>query len=269
MFGVRTRQYQRFVHTEVVLAALFFVGSARGQWPAPPGVTAAFDLQSPSVTLHEPVAIEFSLRNQSAEVVTIDLGYGREGNFQFEIIQPDGSTFSPPPLPRHEGITRLPELSIPAGETYRQKLILNKWCPFSKPGDYRIGVTLRSVIRRGPGAHSEIVFSQELALRIGERDPKHLNEVCANLAKDGMSSNAQTALDAVGLLSYVQDVIAVPYLARLCREGPLVAITKSIALDGLMRIAKAEGPKNVISHLGPKDREQERQLRAWFGSSPP
>jgi len=254
---------------EVFLAAILFAGSAGGKPQATPSVTAAFALQGPTSTLHEPVAIEFSLHNQLGEEASIELGYDREGNFEFKIIQPDGSTVSPPPLPVHEGITRHHEVTMPAGETYRQRLILNKWYPFSKPGNYRIGVTLKAIIRRGSGAPAKTEFSQDLALKIGERDPKRLNKICTNLAKDGMSSNAQTALDAAGLLSYVPDVIAVPYLARLTREGPFVVVTKSMAFDGLVRIARAEGSDNVISRLGPEDHELARQLKAWFAPSPP
>jgi hypothetical protein len=219
--------------------------------------------------LHEPVAIELSLHNQLAEEVTIELGYNREGNFQFKIIQPDGSSVSPPPLPRHEGITRHQELSMSVGEVCEQQVILSKWYPFSKPGNYRIDVTLKAVVRRGSAAPARIEFSQQLALKVGEHDPNRLKQVCTTLANDGMSSNAETALDAAELLSYVRDVIAVPYLARLTREGPFLPVTKAIAFDGLVRIAKAEGPRNVMSHLGPEDRELKRRLETWFGSPPP
>jgi hypothetical protein len=269
MFGVGTRLRERLVWTEVFLAIFVCVGSAGGRSIVPPGFTIAFTLANSTVTLHEPVPIEFSLDNESRGEVTIELGYNREGNVQFEIITPGGSAVSPPPLRRHGGISRYPELTLPVGQRYHQQLILEKWYVFPKPGDYRITVTLKATIRTGSSAPSPIEFAQQLAVKVDPRDPRRLAQVCARLAQSARSSDAETVLDAARLLSYADDVVAVPYLARLTREGPFLPIKKTIAFDGLVRIAKAQGPENVISHLGPEDRELRRELSEVFRLPPP
>jgi hypothetical protein len=75
-------------------------------------------------------------------------------------------------------------------------------------------------------------------------------------------TNAETALDAAKSLSYVEDVVAIPYLARLTREGASVVVTKDIALRGLGRVASVLGVETVVSRLSPEDRKLEPEIRA-------
>lgn len=268
MFAIRTRAQERLIQAGLSLVVLILVETTNGKCQVQAGVSAAFTLRSSTVSLHEPVAINFSLSNHLGEEATLDLGYDREGNFHFAIVQPNGTSISPPPPPRHEGISLHNELTLLPGDTYTQQLILTRWFPFNRAGNYRIGVTLTAVSSKKSGAPAKLAFSKDLILKVGERDVKRLKGVCANLAKNAMSSNAKTALDAARLLSYVQDIIAVPYLARLTRQGPFVVVTRTIAFYGLTRIAQADGLENVISRLGPDDRDLIPQLKGAIRLSP-
>jgi hypothetical protein len=225
-------------------------------------VEVSFALQSSSVTLHEPVVVNLSIHNGLAEEASIDFGYDREGNFDFSIVQPDGSTIRLPRLPRRNGMSRLAQLQLRSGETYGQKLLLNKWYAFSEPGDYRILLTLATAVSENSGVPAKAEFSQQLTLVVGERDEKRLEELCEGLARAAMMTNAETALDAAKSLSYVEDVVAIPYLARLTREGASVVVTKDIALRGLGRVASVLGVETVVSRLSPEDRKLEPEIRA-------
>jgi hypothetical protein len=233
------------------------------------GVDVSLALQSSSVTLHEPVVVNLSIHNDLAEEASIDLGYDREGNFEFSIVQPDGSTVRPPHLPRHNGISRIGKVRLRPAETYWQRLLLNKWYPFSIVGNYRVVLTLATAVGKNSGPLAKAEFSQQLTLEVGERDEKRLESVCEGLTRAAMLTNADTALDAAKSLSYVEDVVAVPYLARLTRQGPFVVVTKYIALQGLGRVARVQSVETVVSRLSPEDRKLEPEIRAaaWQPSS--
>ena len=212
MSSVGTRLRDRYV----VLSASFVLGmSVCGMCEGPRGVTISFALQNSSVTLHEPVVVDVSIHNDLADEVSVDLGYDREGNFKFSILQSDGSMTRPQDLPWRNGISRPGQLQLPPGQTHWQRLLVDKWYAFSKPGSYGIALTLVTTIRKNSGPPAKAEFSEQLTLKVKERDEKRLEQVCEHLSTAAMLMNAETALDAAHALSYVQDVVAVPYLARL------------------------------------------------------
>lgn len=227
------------------------------------GVAASFALQSSSVSLHEPVVVYMVIHNGLAEKANVDLGYDREGALEFSLVQPDGSTSTAPHLRRRQGISRLPELSLGPDETYWQELVLNEWYPFSKPGNYKIQMRLDTAIGKDSTVPAMTEFSQDLYLQVGPLDEQRLEKVCEGLASAAMQMNAETALDAARSLSYFDDAVAVPYLARLTRHGPYAVVTKNVALQGLGRIAHSEGVEAVISRLTPEDRKWEAEIKAW------
>lgn len=262
MSSVRASFRVSFGRYVILLATLVLSPSMWGWCQGAQEVAVLFGLRRSSVTLHEPVTAYFSIHNNLAEDVALDLGYDRESNFELSIIQPDGSTVRAPHLPPRGGMSRLPELSLRRGETYWQELLLNKQYPFSKAGNYGIGITLVTTIRKKSGGVGKAEFSQELSLDVGERDEQRLEEVCERLTRTAMLTNAEAALDAARSLSYVEDPVAVPFLARLTRQGPFVAVARGIALHGLARIARVEGVENVVSRLSPEDRKLEPEIKA-------
>jgi hypothetical protein len=265
VYNNRTRGPVRISGSAMLLTALFFGGASRGERQGQGEMAVSFDLRSPSVTLHEPVLGNLSVHNGMTDDVSVDLGYDREGALEFSIVQPDGSTVTLPRVPRRNGASRVPELSLQQGETYVQELVLNKWYPFNKPGSYTIRVRLVTTIRSGSDAPVKAEFSQEMSLQVGERDEQRLENVCKDLAAAAMQTNAETALGAAHSLSYVEDVVAVPYLVRLTKQGPFKVVTKNIALEGLGRIARSEGLDAVMSRLSPEDQKWEAVIKAEAG----
>ena len=78
---------------------------------------------SSQVSLHEPIQLHLSIRNESSEEVQINLGANRQGNFTFVVTDPDGSrTYLPEchggwcstPL-RFEGMGRISRISLAPG----------------------------------------------------------------------------------------------------------------------------------------------------------
>jgi hypothetical protein len=262
MHSARTQLANTFSRASILVAALVLRALVSGQCQGQDILAVSVTLQNPTVTLHEPVVANLFVHNGGAEETRVDLGYDREGALEFSIVQPDGSTVKVPRLRRHEGISRLPELSLQPGEAYYQELLLNKWYMFSKPGSYRILMRLATTIRSGTGVPEKAEFSQELALQVDARDEKRLERACEKLAAAATSASTETALDAARALSYVEDLVAVPYLARLTKEGSFKVYTRNIALEGLGRIARSEGLDAVISRLSPADSKWEPEISA-------
>lgn len=130
-------------------------------------------------------------------------------------------------------------------------------------------MTLSTAVGKDSGVPAKAEFSQQLTLEVGDRDEKRLDEVCERLMRAAMLMNAETALDAAKSLSYVEDVVAIPYLARLTRQGPFVVVTKDIALGGLGRVARALSVETVVLRLSPEDRKLEPEIRAAAWESSP
>jgi hypothetical protein len=269
MSNVGTHLRASFARRTILLASLVLGPSVWGLCQGQEGVDVSLALQSSSVTLHEPVVVNLSIHNDLAEEASIDLGYDREGNFEFSIVQPDGSTIRPPHLARRNGMSSLSQLQLQPGETYWHRLLLNKWYPFSKAGNYRVVLTLTTAVGKNSGVPTKAEFSQQLTLEVGERDEKRLESVCERLTRAAMQTNAETALDAAKSLSYVEDVVAIPYLSRLTRQGPFVVVTRNIALLGLGRVGRVQSVETVVSRLSPEDRKLEPEIRAavWQPSS--
>ena len=262
MHSARTQLPNTLSSAAIVVAALILCSLVSGQCQEQGILAVSVSLQNPTVTLHEPVVANLFIHNGGAEEALVDLGYDREGALEFSIVQPDGSTVTAPRLRRRQGISRLTELSLPPGEAYYQELLLNKWYPFGKPGNYRILMKLPTTVSEGRGAPSKADFAQELALQVGPRDERRLEKACENLVAAAMLTNAETVLDAAHALSYVEDVVAVPYLVRLTKQGPFKVVTTNIALEGLGRIARSEGLEAVTSRLSPEDRKWEPEISA-------
>ena len=144
-------------------------------------------------------------------------------------------------------------MSLSSPWTYAQDLLLNEWYGFDQPGDYRLEIGLGGPIRGDSGAAVEDSPPQEIDLSISLRNPELLARRCQELTDKAISPDAESALAAAKALSYVADLIAVPYLGKLTRSGPFVVVVRGIAIDGLNRIATAEGAQTVVSHLAAED----------------
>ncbi|MGH9358136.1 MAG: hypothetical protein ACRD1O_03045, partial [Terriglobia bacterium] len=103
-----------------------------------------------------------------------------------------------------------------------------------------------------PASHPEAgavlvegIRSQDLRLHIGPRDPARLKEVCRSLAQTALTPSSDWR-DALLALSYVPDLVAVPFLERVALRSESL---RAAAVEGLARIANIQGMNKVISSL--------------------
>ena len=216
------------------------------------GVAISFVPDRLVLSLYQPVILYFTARNTLSEAVTLDLGWNRVGKFVVTILTPNGLTVHPVPR-RRGGISRAPEVLLAPGDSYSQELLLNQWYSFDKPGNYRLDVQFVGSLHSDGERVGEGPSQREIPLGISPRNPAVLAKTCHQLATRAVSANAQSALAAAEALGYVVDLVSVPYLGRLTRPGLPVPIVKSIALEGLNRIAAMYGTRPVVSALESQD----------------
>jgi len=241
------RIQSRFVWCVVLLASDLALCPAIPGRPAPTaGVTISFTTPESKVSLHEPVYIQFSIRNGLDEDVRFDMGLDGKHNFEFSVKKPDGSLIRIPPKPYPAYVSGNPAERAPLapGKTFTKKLLLNEWYEFPAPGRYvleaELGGQVETVSGR-PIAHP----AQQIPIQVTPRDRKHLMSVCEELRKGAMNANAWEASKAAFALSYVDDPIAVPYLGRVLKES---FAGKLEAISGLARIGTPEAAQLLTSY---------------------
>ena len=215
-------------------------------------VVTKFKLNSPTITLHEPVVMNFTILNVLRNSIQFDLGNNRKGNFQFAVTTPQGEKI---PLPRiiEDGLTRVGKVSLDAGQTYTQMLLLNEWYPFSMQGKYEIEVRLVSETKTSSGTEIKSSPQQTLDLKVLPRNQDKLQATCESLAKAAIENPVFVqANDAALALSFVNDPIAIPYLKMVLFEGKMV---RNLAAIGLGRLATPSAVDILISALNEKDQE--------------
>ncbi len=217
-----------------------------------------------SITLYEPVFVEFRVTNGHSEAVSFDLGHNRKSNFAFTITEPSGGAIE---APRHseQGFGLIGRMTLAPGERYVQELLVNEWYEFGEPGDYRIEVRLASPIVAQSGAIIEAGPSSVVHLSVDAVSPARLRETCEQLLRTaGTSSDEDEAARAAHALSHVRHPIAVAYLAAGLRDGTL---PWQDAIPGLARIGNAEAVDLLIEVVARKDPERGSAL-ARFVLSP-
>ena len=129
-------------------------------------------------TLHEPIILNFIIKNGFSQPIKLDLGQDYKESFLFTVNRPDGSQIR---LPQYSvnGIALLGELSLKAEEVYTQKILLNEWFDFPETGRYEIQVRLAKPIQTQEGNEIGIVADTHISLEITPRDAEQFEErVC-------------------------------------------------------------------------------------------
>jgi len=209
-------------------------------------ITVSYSLAAKELSLNEPVVLSFVVQNNLAQPFKLDLGRDRKENFVLTVVQPDGTTISPPPR-RKGGFGRVGLVTIDGGQQYRQKLLLNEWVEFTSVGKYDIEVHLAQSVSSAQETVTDELFTFRTSLMIRPRDPADLQEVCASLARQVESATSyESAAEPALALSYIRDPVAVPYLEAVLHARRLV---DGLAIDGLERIANEDALRVLISAL--------------------
>jgi hypothetical protein len=138
---------------------------------------------------------------------------------------------------------------VAPGEDYQQPLLMNQWFPFRTVGTYFLTSQLTTDIEVS-GDGSQPPKSQTIRLAVNARDPQRLTIVCADLARQvEQAPNAEAAQEPALMLSYVEDPIAVPYLAQVLSSHKL---TDHLVIPGLERIGSDDAIKALLSALDDK-----------------
>jgi hypothetical protein len=216
-------------------------------------------LTEASITVHEPIFVDFSVHNGRAEAINLDLGFNRESNFSFAITKEGGLTAQ---ARRAEmgGMGREGKISLSPNETHRQRLLLNKWYQFAEPGEYLVQARVVDSIHTESGVPIKSPDAQEMRLRVDPSDPERLERVCAKLEEVTLgSSDYETRAEAALALSYVSDPVALPHLGEVLRRG---GVLRGVAIEGLVRIGTPKAVEILTSNLNTPDQGLKVRIKA-------
>ena len=190
-----------------------------------------------SVTLHEPIVAVLTIENTRSEPIQVDLGDDRTDNLRVTLRQ--GSA---PPAPSQRlptgGIRRGGKISIAPGERYQQRLILDDWFVFDRPGAYEVDILLTTPIQTASGAPVSSPPGAALRFELLPRSETILRDTCARLTNTLLTSADVGDLhQAARELSAVRDPVAVAYISQVLDATERVDF---ILVRGLVRVGGPE-----------------------------
>jgi hypothetical protein len=241
-------RFKRTLTRVVVMALLSFC--ARATAADLDGITMEIHPEQSLVPLHQPVDVTLILQNPSAQVAEIDLGDDRKGNIILMVTLPDGTDHTYR-IAEREGLARNGLIKLQPGQTYPQHLLLNQWMAFSRIGTYRIEVQ----IRRQRGSRDGMVAELSplmLSVSVGAPNSGALNDFSQETLNTLLASKTYAeAEQAAEVLSYTNDPIAVPYLARAFETTYPV---QSLLVTGLERIGTDDSIRILlaVAHKDPQ-----------------
>lgn len=227
------------------VVVLFYGALAFGPAAVSAGPLTAFRPVKEHFTLHEPIYLEFSVENTQDREIKIDLGKNREGRFVFDVVSPDGTQHNNLRL-QDWGAGSAGVTSVAPGETYRQQVLLNEWFTFTETGDYNV---LGRVDSGSPSS---------LLIRIEPRDERTLHLVCRDLVQRILAAEGYRQDEVTRGLSYVEDPVAIPYIASILQANVL---SQYPLVRTLERIGTRDAVEVLISALKSKDEDVRKLAR--------
>lgn len=199
---------------------------------AAPQVEFELRLAAEEVTLHEPVWLDLTIHNRSAEAVEVDLGHNARNHLAFVVRTPDGTRLVLPQTD-DQGFGPTGRVTIEPGRSHTRRYLLNEWYAFPLSGMYVIEVALNGPPRMGYRSITRTA-PQSVTLTVTPRDEARLDAVAKQLAAVAIDEkNAAMRMAAASALSRIDDPVAVPHLIRLLRSR---SWSRAEAARGLARI---------------------------------
>src|ERR1700730_1915284 len=122
---------------------------------------------------------------------------------------------------------------------------MNRWFPFEAQGTYSLTSKLTSNIETADGSVEAEGRTDQV--QINPKNPARLNTICAGLEQQGeIATTVEAVQFPAQALSYVNDPVAVPYLARLLSAHTLAYAN---AVTGLERIGGDASAEALLSAL--------------------
>jgi hypothetical protein len=209
-------------------------------------VIVHFRLQEKAVSLHEPVIVIFEVHNGMSQTINVTVGALIRQYFDFTLTTPSGQVLrkdnTPPPTMVTVGNGKV---IVAPGEDYEEPLVMNQWFPFATEGTYTLTSKLTSEIESEDGNLQ--TGSETTQLRVNPRDPARLSKLSTELAKQAeIATTVDAALEPTLALSYVEDPVAVPYLAQVLSAH---ALRYDKAIAGLQRIGTDAAVEVLLSAM--------------------
>jgi hypothetical protein len=225
---------------------------AGGDWyhVKPNSAKVNITYESQDISLHEPVIVLFSVRNNSSQPIKLTLGAQSTQFFEFSLTTPEGKTLNSYRDPGKEVdiiTVGSGEADVPPGAAYEQSLLMNQWFSFKAPGTYFLRSRLTTNVELF-GDGSIAPESETIRLVVKPRDATRLEGLCRKLVRQiEMAESVEAERGPALKLSYVDDPIAVPYLAEVLSRH---MYNYHLALPGLERIGNDDAVNVLLSTLG-------------------
>ncbi|MBI4164989.1 MAG: HEAT repeat domain-containing protein [Acidobacteria bacterium] len=236
MPGLGFRRYRSFPRGALALLFVIFSvprahaqGTILVEFSIPPD--SAFQVGSP-------VYFDTIVQNTSIDTVRVNMGHHGKWNYEFILLNPDGTTFAVPPY-RKIGAGPKGIITVEPGRTRSRRMVFNDWYTIAQPGEYTLKVRLTILLSSSANVSWQKEFFDDMKIVVAPRDPEKLKATCEKLAEAALgTADADAASDASLALSYVVDPLAVPFQARVLKEGSPGA--RANAVQGLSKIGNRE-----------------------------
>jgi hypothetical protein len=228
-----------------------------------PHMEMKFYAEEKTISMGEPVNIEFRAMNNARAPMRLDLGLNRQGAFRFDIGATDGTVAhvsAPSLVGGTEMLGRINLVSLAPGEMYKQLVRLSQWYSFPLPGTYVVTGHLT-------GERFDVIVDGAFTIAITAPDANRLLVKCEQLATRALDPADAGGFDAALDLSLIKDPIAVPYLERMLAAQPPA---RAAAIEGLARIGTLEATDSLLDFVGranPEDRSRTVSALVLLGRS--
>jgi len=130
-----------------LFALIAFAGSQECQ--AQSSVKLSWQLADSRITLHEPVLLKLTVENTGVVAATLDLGWNSRQGLLVTVIRPDGTIAKAAAFDPGDETGTITRISIGPGTADTEEFVVDQWYVFDKPGQYRIGASLRFPFKFG------------------------------------------------------------------------------------------------------------------------
>lgn len=207
-----------------------------------------------------PIYFDTAIQNSSTDTVRASMGHHGKWNYEFALVNPDGTTTAIPPY-RKYGPGPKGLVTIGPNSTRLRRVVLDDWTTLPKPGEYTLKVRLTVLLSTSTNVSWQKEFFNDLRIVVGPRDPEKLRAMCERLTETALTaSDADVAADAAMTLSYVQDPVAVPFQAKILAQASPAA--RASAVDGLVKIGNREAQEALKAGLATADADLKTKIEA-------
>ena len=193
-------------------------------------------------TQGQPIVLRLTFENKLFEEVVVDLGYDREGAFQFKLKRGEGDWIDLPQKKVREGLSRVGTVPLEPHKSYSQQIILDDWYTFTDLGKHHMSLTIPKTLCSGVEFDFEITaFDAEILSDFSER--------LVNAIRQNKNDYGKAA-DAAKVLARIDNQLVVPFLVKALEANRMV---DSIVILALERIGDKQAVRSLILLLEQHD----------------